>query len=434
MKTSGPVSREQLYELVWSKPMLRVAEDFGVSSSYMARVCTELRVPRPAQGYWTRVEFGSTPQRTSLPPARAGDVCSWQPGASVGTTQRIVQRAQRAVASTQAEVPAASNKRGSRVGRVPDAPAVHPMLKNVKPLFLKTRAKDNGLLCPFKRMLVDVLTSEELLGEAIAAANALFLALMANGHQVTFMSPQSQPRRQEVDVREQPGGRQFHKSYWGPDRPTVVHIGEVAIGLTLFEMVEEVETVYANGKYLAVRDLTEQQLRRLSGPHHWKSSELRPTGRFCLQAYCPTTARVKWVQHWKEKKSGELRDQIRQIVSALESAVPELTVQLERARLEAEEERRRREEQWRKWEEERQREREAAAIKAAKDDLYKVIAAWDEAQQLEAFFAAASLAAQRLEPNQREAIFERVMRARQLVRGPEPLDMLLHWKTPQERL
>ena len=42
----GPVSREALYEMVWSEPMLRVAVGFGGSSSYMARVCTLLNVPR----------------------------------------------------------------------------------------------------------------------------------------------------------------------------------------------------------------------------------------------------------------------------------------------------------------------------------------------------------------------------------------------------
>jgi hypothetical protein len=32
------ISREELYELVWSKPMTKVAEQFKVSGSYMARV------------------------------------------------------------------------------------------------------------------------------------------------------------------------------------------------------------------------------------------------------------------------------------------------------------------------------------------------------------------------------------------------------------
>jgi len=34
------VSREELYELVWSAPMIKVAEKFKVSGSYMARICT----------------------------------------------------------------------------------------------------------------------------------------------------------------------------------------------------------------------------------------------------------------------------------------------------------------------------------------------------------------------------------------------------------
>ena len=41
------ISREELYELVWSSPMTQAAEKFKVSGSYMARVCSALNVPRP---------------------------------------------------------------------------------------------------------------------------------------------------------------------------------------------------------------------------------------------------------------------------------------------------------------------------------------------------------------------------------------------------
>ncbi len=51
------VSREELYQLVWSKPMTKVAEEFNVSSSYMARICSMLNVPRPQRGY-DRVHVG----------------------------------------------------------------------------------------------------------------------------------------------------------------------------------------------------------------------------------------------------------------------------------------------------------------------------------------------------------------------------------------
>jgi len=71
------VTREELYELVWSTPMIRVAEKFEVSGSYLARVCTELRVPRPERGYWAKLAVGKAPQRPALPEPLPGDPFVW---------------------------------------------------------------------------------------------------------------------------------------------------------------------------------------------------------------------------------------------------------------------------------------------------------------------------------------------------------------------
>ena len=61
------ITREELYELVWSAPMIKVAEKFDVSGSYLARVCTALRVPRPERGYWAKLAVGKAPKRPALP-------------------------------------------------------------------------------------------------------------------------------------------------------------------------------------------------------------------------------------------------------------------------------------------------------------------------------------------------------------------------------
>jgi|GEM_PF-5215271 len=58
-RSEGPVSREALYEMVWSEPMLRVVARFGVSPCYMTRVCTLVNVPRPERGYWAKLAVGS---------------------------------------------------------------------------------------------------------------------------------------------------------------------------------------------------------------------------------------------------------------------------------------------------------------------------------------------------------------------------------------
>ncbi len=52
------LTREQLYDLVWSKPMTVVAADFGMSDVAFAKHCKKLNAPVPWRGYWQRVEHG----------------------------------------------------------------------------------------------------------------------------------------------------------------------------------------------------------------------------------------------------------------------------------------------------------------------------------------------------------------------------------------
>ena len=121
---------------------------------------------------------------------------------------------------------------------------VHELLIGAKLHFLKTRKLEEGLLRPFKRLLVDVVSSEGQLDGALAAANDLFRALEANGHRVTYAPPEARMRRIELEVREAPNKNHYYRAMWAPDRITVVYIGEVPIGLTLFETLENVEVMY----------------------------------------------------------------------------------------------------------------------------------------------------------------------------------------------
>ena len=71
------MTREALYALVWSEPMLKVAARYDVSSSYMGRICTLLNVPRPERGYWAKLAVGKAPRKPDLPDARPGDELVW---------------------------------------------------------------------------------------------------------------------------------------------------------------------------------------------------------------------------------------------------------------------------------------------------------------------------------------------------------------------
>lgn len=66
------LTREQLYEAVWSEPMERFARRFGLSDVALAKRCKALDVPVPGRGYWQRLKAGVPAVRTPLPPAPAG--------------------------------------------------------------------------------------------------------------------------------------------------------------------------------------------------------------------------------------------------------------------------------------------------------------------------------------------------------------------------
>ncbi len=70
------LSREGLYELVWSKPMTELAQDFGLSDVALAKRCRKLGVPVPGRGYWARVAAGQAPRQAALK-KRADDVMDY---------------------------------------------------------------------------------------------------------------------------------------------------------------------------------------------------------------------------------------------------------------------------------------------------------------------------------------------------------------------
>ena len=72
-----PVSREKLYEELWAEPATTVAARYGITSTYLARVCQRLNVPRPPRGYWAKKEFGKAPEPNPLPAPLPGDELEW---------------------------------------------------------------------------------------------------------------------------------------------------------------------------------------------------------------------------------------------------------------------------------------------------------------------------------------------------------------------
>jgi len=66
-ETPLTLSREDLYELAWSKPISELSKDFGISDVALAKRCRRLGIPLPGRGYWARVDAGQRPYQPKLP-------------------------------------------------------------------------------------------------------------------------------------------------------------------------------------------------------------------------------------------------------------------------------------------------------------------------------------------------------------------------------
>lgn len=52
------LTRRELYDLVWSTPMTKLAESMGISDVGLSKICDRHRVPAPPRGYWAKKEAG----------------------------------------------------------------------------------------------------------------------------------------------------------------------------------------------------------------------------------------------------------------------------------------------------------------------------------------------------------------------------------------
>jgi len=378
------LTREELFDLVWTTPMSKLAARFGVSDVALAKVCVKLDIPRPSRGYWQQRAVGDDGERPLLPDAEPGAELEWVRDGSEPRRQPMLARSPR---------------------RATDRSEKHPLLFGARGHFDHARPRydtdRNHYVRPWTHNLVDVFVSPDTLGRALKVANALFQALEDRGQQVVLAPKgrsyhrappafkQGQERKRDDDYYDREAGR------WTPDRPTVTLVGDVPIGLTLFEISEEVEARYDATVKKLVR-VSANQARRtgLFGSPQSTYKHWLPSGRLGLHAYAPLHG-VEWEHYWFESRSGGLPSLFEEIAAHLQRDAPriaELTVEAERRR---EEERRKweaQQEEWRKQEVKERRERKAEQrreVQAHKEaDFGESIAGWRLARDVREYVAA----------------------------------------------
>ena len=417
------VSREELYELVWSIPVSKAAKRYSVSGSYLARICTALRVPRPQLGHWAKLEVGKAPARPPLPAALPGDQLFWsQPGD-----------------------PPAPHVRTEIVTTAPPQPRVrrpvtgiHGLIQGAKNHYERGYKVDDGqLLRPYKRFLVDVIASASGLDKALSFANDLFNALESAGYRVCLEPPNERFYRPQIDEHEEPKPRRqeypgFGGHLWSPGRCTVVYVGTVPFGLAVIEMSESIQMRHVNGKYIRESDSKQPKASRGDANHTWTTTRDSPCGRLRLVVYS-LRHDVSWSTSFQETKTRSLTEGIKKIVKSIEASTETLRKENADAERRAELRRHEQEAQHARFLIEEDQRQIARSNKESREQLDQVIKSWAIAVGIEQFFKGVQERASDLCEEERGTVLDRLQLAREFIGTLDPLDFFRSWKTPSER-
>ena len=426
----APISREALYEVVWSQSMLKVAARFGVSSSYMARVCAALNVPRPAAGYWGKAAVGRAPPRPILPQARPGDQLSWTKGETVSIPPKVTRPSTIANRPLSAE----RHKVSERVREAEsESEGEHPLISDMKRHFVKGRfSHDLGYLRPDKKSLADFIVTSATLDRALEFADTLFRALEKRKHRVLIVRDYTEYHHVEPDVLEQPPAPlRGYSTLWSPSCPTFAFVGNARFGFMVVEMAEEVSARYVNGKYIRESEYQPPK-RRVGYDSTWTTKRVFTTGRLRLQVYSAHRG-TTWTKYWDEK--GESLDsQVDAIVAALEKSIGAVSLLVDEAQRKWEREQQEWQAQREQWRREEEKRRALEAEKQSVDELRQIMSAWVEARDRETFFSGLESMVDGTSEDLREQLLGRLKQGRQLLSSASVLERFMRWRSPDERL
>jgi hypothetical protein len=176
-------NREELYEEVWSQPLVKVAPKYGISAVAIGKVCRKLQIPLPGRGYWVRKQFGKVMNRIPLPEGKDVPVVerlrfptsqSSNLGKSIPEEVPTDPDFLRIVSVESREI--ALDPKGER----------HKLVTGSEKVLKRTRPDEKGLLTPrYDEDCLDVCVSPAAVERTLIFLNAVILCLEREGFPVT---------------------------------------------------------------------------------------------------------------------------------------------------------------------------------------------------------------------------------------------------------
>lgn len=246
------VTRNDLYDLVWSTPITQVARTFGISDVALAKICKKLAVPRPERGHWQRVRAGHKVRPRQLGPKPPGvpDEILVAENRSVATPAVQAAKAQAVAAIDRVEVRSSLRSAPPLVRATADALRNNPI-------------KRDGALYPRGTDTLDLRVSKDTITRSLLIYDALIRALEAKGYSVKLRKWDNWRSKtvvvvgqEEIDVRLEEATRRVEipvaERRWSYDRYRYDPTGHLRF--TLHHYVDGVPKTISDGKNKRLED------------------------------------------------------------------------------------------------------------------------------------------------------------------------------------
>ncbi len=160
------VTRDELYEKVWSIPMQKLASEYSLSDRGLAKLCARMNIPVPGRGYWRRLETGKKVTRKPLPEE------------SKANTGTIYIKKPRERAIRESEFP---------VIPVPEKLLKpHPLIRESQQLLRTLSPSENGIVYPSGNQCLNIRVTKGSRKRALRIMDTVLKAFEERGYKVAI--------------------------------------------------------------------------------------------------------------------------------------------------------------------------------------------------------------------------------------------------------
>lgn len=180
------LTRKELYEKVWSEPIIKLAELYGFSDVWLARICKRNNIPRPPRGYWARIQSGQRVQKTSLPKGDNDTIIEI-------TTHDPALKKERALSSQNHS----SRKLLKSIIITEKSIGPHPLISRSADI-LELADQDCSGLIPHQKGCLDIQVSKSSLQRALLILNTLLNSLILMSFEISLCDNFTRVSKDEV--------------------------------------------------------------------------------------------------------------------------------------------------------------------------------------------------------------------------------------------